>query len=270
ACPAGAGLPRRAISVKRVASRIGGRGWDTSPQTGGAAPCNVPSEAAMNVARFTAMLPLLVCTAPAPGADTAPPRPACRLAHQLKKARAKIEHVVIIMQENRSFDHYFGTYPRADGIAMRHGEPTICVPDPATGGCARPFHDPNDQNLGGPHVASSATADIDAGKMDGFITTEEQSRAGTCAYMFSPLCALPNSPPDVMGYHDAREIPNYWAYARDFVLQDHMFEPNASWSLPEHLFMVSAWSAKCTVPDDPASCTNTLDDPPAPGPTTHY
>ena len=43
-----------------------------------------------------------------------------------------------------------------------------------------------------------------------------------------------------MGYHDAREIPNYWAYARNFVLQDHMFEPNKSWSLPAHLLMVSA------------------------------
>ena len=47
-----------------------------------------------------------------------------------------------------------------------------------------------------------------------------------------------------MGYHDAREIPNYWTYAQNFVLQDHMFEPNASWSLPAHLFMVSGWSAQ--------------------------
>ena len=37
----------------------------------------------------------------------------------------KIRHVVIIMQENRSFDHYFGTYPGADGIP-----PGVCVPDP--------------------------------------------------------------------------------------------------------------------------------------------
>ena len=54
-----------------------------------------------------------------------------------------------------------------------------------------------------------------------------------------------------MGYHDAREIPNYWAYAENFVLQDHMFEPNASWSLPAHLFMVSEWSAVLHQPDDP-------------------
>jgi phospholipase C len=64
-----------------------------------------------------------------------------------------------------------------------------------------------------------------------------------------------------MGYHDAREIPNYWAYAQNFVLQDHMFEPNASWSLPQHLFMVSEWSAFCTNPLDPFSCRNALQNP---------
>ena len=46
-----------------------------------------------------------------------------------------------------------------------------------------------------------------------------------------------------MGYQTAADIPNYWAYAHNFVLQDQMFEPNASWSLPAHLFMVSGWSA---------------------------
>jgi phospholipase C len=59
-----------------------------------------------------------------------------------------------------------------------------------------------------------------------------------------------------MGYHDAREIPNYWAWAHDFVLADHMFEPNASWSLPSHLYTVSEWSARCTRRGDPWSCRN--------------
>src|SRR3974377_150279 len=40
----------------------------------------------------------------------------------------KIKHVVVIMQENRSFDSYFGTYPGADGIPIRDGKPTVCVP----------------------------------------------------------------------------------------------------------------------------------------------
>jgi phospholipase C len=58
-----------------------------------------------------------------------------------------------------------------------------------------------------------------------------------------------------MGYHDAREIPNYWTYAHDFVLQDHMFEPVDSWSLPAHLYLVSGWSARCAS-TNPESCVN--------------
>jgi phospholipase C len=61
-----------------------------------------------------------------------------------------------------------------------------------------------------------------------------------------------------MGYHTGTDIPNYWTYAKDFVLQDHMFEPNASWSLPAHLFLVSEWSAYCTQHNNPASCVNAL------------
>jgi phospholipase C len=171
----------------------------------------------------------------------------------------KIRHVVVIMQENRSFDHYFGTYPGADGIPMRNGAPAVCVPDPDTGACVRPFHDPADLNRGGPHSERNAAADIDGGKMDGFIG-QARAAAQHCRGAFNPNCGAAAGTPDVMGYHDAREIPNYWTYARDFVLQDHMFESNASWSLPSHLFMVSEWSARCTNAD-PMSCVNALQRP---------
>jgi phospholipase C len=67
-----------------------------------------------------------------------------------------------------------------------------------------------------------------------------------------------------MGYHTRSDIPNYWSYADNFVLQDRMFEPNASWSLPEHLFQVSEWSALCTQHDNPASCVNALQNPGTP------
>ena len=59
-----------------------------------------------------------------------------------------------------------------------------------------------------------------------------------------------------MGYHDAREIPNYWKYAATFTLDDHMFESSASWSLPAHLYEVSLWSARCSRHGDPSSCVN--------------
>ncbi|MBV9453258.1 MAG: hypothetical protein JOZ19_03935 [Rubrobacter sp.] len=70
----------------------------------------------------------------------------------LGAARNKIKHVVVIMQENRSFDHYFGTYPGADGIPMQNVVLTVCVPDSQTGECVQPFHDSNDLNRGGPTV----------------------------------------------------------------------------------------------------------------------
>src|SRR5215470_3950108 len=78
----------------------------------------------------------------------------------------KIKHVIIVMQENRSFDSYFGTYPGADGIPMRGAVPAVCVPNPL-GGCTVPYHDRADVDGGGPHSEASAIADVDGGRMDG-------------------------------------------------------------------------------------------------------
>ena len=189
------------------------------------------------------------------GESTAPPS-----ATSPPDAIHKIQHVVVIMQENRSFDSYFGTFPGADGIPMQNGVPTACLPDPELGTCVRPYRDSADENQGGPHTVQAAARDIDGGRMDGFIAETESSMGTTCNAPGKPPCAA-NGPTDVMGYHDQHEIPNYWTYARNFVLQDHMFEPNASWSLPAHLFMVSEWSALCSQVDDPMSCTSDIDKP---------
>ena len=168
----------------------------------------------------------------------------------------KIRHVVIIMQENRSFDSYFGTYPGADGLPAG-----VCEPDPVNSSCVAPFHDSADVNSGGPHGASNATADIDGGLMDGFVGQAQQGMGcsttdPTCSPCTEQTHAAGQQPScvDVMGYHDAREIPNYWAYAANYVLQDHMFAPVASWSLPAHLYEVSEWSATCASPMQPFSC----------------
>jgi phospholipase C len=164
----------------------------------------------------------------------------------------KIKHVIVIMQENRSFDSYFGTYPGADGIPMSHGQPTVCVPGPHAG-CNRPYHDTADMNGGGPHSMSNSIADVNGGKMDGFVKQRDAAR-GSCTNPDNPACQG-FGPPDVMGYHTAAEIPNYWAYAKNFVLDDHMFEPVKSWSLPEHEFLMSACAARCKN-KSPMSCVN--------------
>jgi phospholipase C len=172
---------------------------------------------------------------------------------------SKIQHIVVIMQENRSLDEYFGLYPGVDGLPRQNGHFTVCIPDPANGGCASPYHDATDKNGGGPHGSSNASADVNGGKMDGFVAQAEKGRQG-CVETVDPNCT--NSvKTDVMGYKDARDIPNYWAYASNFVLQDHMFQPNASWSFPQHLYMVSEWSARCSKLDDPMSCVGNIDAP---------
>ena len=154
----------------------------------------------------------------------------------------KIQHVIVIMEENRSFDSYFGTFPGADGLPKTG----VCVPDPRHGGCIKPYVDHADSNTGGPHVDASSTADINGGKMNGFVKEAE-----TTCKSGSP-CKT-----DVMGHHVASDIPNYWTYASDFVLDDHMFESEHSWSLPSHMSMVSAWSANCKNPANPMSCVGT-------------
>jgi len=65
---------------------------------------------------------------------------------------------------------------------------------------------------------------------------------------------------DVMGYHDGKDLPNYWAYAQNYVLFDHFYESAYSWSLPAHLALFSGWSAQCTKIDPPeiSSCASNL------------
>jgi phospholipase C len=165
----------------------------------------------------------------------------------------KIRHVVIIMQENRSFDSYFGTFPGADGIPMSGGHAAVCVPDPKTRRCVFPHHDVSDVDHGGPHGRAAALADIHGGAMDGFIAQAQRAMHKRCTNANDPACTIPGAT-NVMGYHNGAEIPNYWAYATSYVLQDHMFEPDLSWSLPAHLFEVSAWSARCAIPAEALSC----------------
>jgi phospholipase C len=177
------------------------------------------------------------------------------------RAAMPIKHVIIIMQENRSFDHYFGTYPGANGFPRKTCEPID--PTDTSQGCVVPFHDQNDINAGGPHNQNDAQLDLDDGitvaKLDGFIAQQIGGaarscppgihRPGTCSDTKAGVAIY-----DVMGYHTADEIPNYWAYAQHFVLQDNMFEGVRSFSMPAHLDLTSEWSARCPNPTSVASC----------------
>jgi phospholipase C len=64
--------------------------------------------------------------------------------------------------------------------------------------------------------------------MNGFIASQVRGLQKKCRHLNDPGCTVQvpggKVPYDVVGWHDAREIPNYWSYAHNFVLQDHMFE----------------------------------------------
>ena len=131
----------------------------------------------------------------------------------------KIQHVIWIVQENHSFDNYFGTYPGADGIP-----PSTCLPKlPEGKGCVAPFHMLED----GPpcdlsHDWNVAHAAYNHGTMDGFVWAEGSSYT--------------------MGYYDVRDIPNYWNYARHYTLCEHFFSSLNGPSLPNHVYTVAAQS----------------------------
>ena len=151
----------------------------------------------------------------------------------------KIKHVVVIMQENRSFDSYFGTYPGADGIPMSNGRFAVCLPTPMTRRASSPV--PR-------RVARNAVARTRTARPAGHRRWEDgrvhhRASAAMPSTAVAASCVRP-AEDRRHGLPRRADIPNYWTYAKDFVLQDHLFEPDAAWSVPSHLFMVSVWSAQ--------------------------
>jgi phospholipase C len=189
-----------------------------------------------------------------------------------------IQHVVVIFEENRSFDEYFGTYPcnynstsctpTVDGLSnLSPGEAT-CNPDPVTGFCIPPYHltcpvnDPNgdfgscDANMGGGHGPLSFPADLDkqtsgAILQDGYVGQYYKHwNQSSCTQLNAY-----NTCSDVMQYKDGTDIPDFWSYAQNYVLQDHMFQSVPSWSRTTHVALVSGWSAACPKGSvNPMSC----------------
>jgi phospholipase C len=179
-----------------------------------------------------------------------------------------LNHLIFIVQENRSFDHYFGTFPGADGFPS----PLPCLPDewyPSQ--CDMPYLNHEDGNIGGGHNRVWQVANIDGGKMDGFVVSREKQLGNHCkppnegrvlggtwiddeGFPHVAACTI-----DVMGYHDGTDLPNYWAYASTYVLEDQFFEGDTSWSEPNHFNIFSGWAAKCTEQNPPNvnSCAST-------------
>ena len=117
----------------------------------------------------------------------------------------KIKHVVVIMQENRSFDSYFGTFPGADGIPMRHGRPVACL-RPAAGAAATTCTSTTPTSTAAART-TSATSPPTSTAARWTASSPRGSRA-------HDHCADPNNPAaqqrhrlDVLGYHTPQRHP---------------------------------------------------------------
>jgi phospholipase C len=147
-----------------------------------------------------------------------------------------IEHVVFIVKENRSFNHYFGTYPGAVGSTSG---PTIecneerCVPGRVVPLRPAPDVIPNDHG----HSFLCGVVAVNGGAMDGFnhMNAMRPLEPGQTGEWYGH---------ELLGYtqFERKGIPNYWAYADRFVLADHFFTSMFGPTFPEHMFTVAATS----------------------------
>ncbi|HZT91090.1 MAG TPA: alkaline phosphatase family protein [Gaiellaceae bacterium] len=160
-----------------------------------------------------------------------------------------IHHVVVIFDENISFDHYFATYPNA---ANPPGEPPFVAAKgtPAVNGLSQSLQSPNNPNIVQPFRIDRQDAETcsqnhgytaeqqadDAGLVDKYVqatgakgTNSSAPGAPPCTaaaltHSGAGLSTLPGS--QVMGYFDGNTVTAMWNYAQNFAMNDNSFGSN--------------------------------------------
>ncbi|GAB6856584.1 phospholipase C [Microbacterium xylanilyticum] len=159
--------------------------------------------------------------------------------------KTPIKHVVVIFQENVSFDHYFGTYPNAantDGTTFHAAADTPSVNGLSPALLTSNPNLANPQRLGGPaqqvtcdqdHEYTDEQKAFDAGAMDKFVQFTNVS-SGTS-------CKAPTYGPDglVMDYYDGNSVTGLWNYAQRFAMSDNSYGTTFGPSTPGALNLVS-------------------------------
>ena len=174
--------------------------------------------------KFSYILGVLVMALASPSVNVRADVPAGTPSHGSSESKTPIEHIIVLMQENHTFDNYFGTYPGAEGIPAG-----TCMPvdptDKANTECVEPYHigdrpiDDLDHSLG------TFNTQYNKGKMDGFVyALSQRNQNGALA----------------MGYYDDRDLPYYWNLADEYVLFDHFFSSDHGGSFANHMFWVTA------------------------------
>jgi len=138
-----------------------------------------------------------------------------------------IKHVIIVVQENRSFDDMFNGFPGADTVSVGQTKagPLPLTPRPFAGG-----------GLDVGHFHVSFKAAYDNGRMDNF--NAEGTYTGACG----GYCATPGPPNYAYSYLPQSETVPYWTLAKQFTLGDRMFASNSGPSFPAHQYLIAGQS----------------------------
>jgi phospholipase C len=135
---------------------------------------------------------------------------------RIELARRKLRHVVFLVKENRTFDHLFGTFPGADGAT----EGKTCD------GAVVPLRRASDDSPGPNHSFTAALMSINGGEMNCFDRIWDGRELESYVQ------------------YQRSQIPNYWAYAEQFVLADRFFSSAYGPTLVEHLELVAAQTSR--------------------------
>src|SRR5579862_8815389 len=170
-----------------------------------------------------------------------------RRAHREQDTSTPIKHLVVIFQENVSFDHYFGTFPSTTGqggspFYAKRGTPT--VNGLTTALLTSNPNGVNPQRLSPSNVNDVLTCDqdhnytdeqtaFDNGKMDKFV-----SAVGTDGGTKSPEGVLCN-PDVVMNYYDGNTVTALWNYAQQFAMSDNSYGTTFGPSAPGAINLIS-------------------------------
>ena len=138
------------------------------------------------------------------------------------QTQTPIKHFIVMMQENHTFDNYFGTYPGADGFPSDTKMPVD--PKNPDAGYVEPWHIGNSTITDLSHSGSTFTEQFNNGNMDGFVSAlNRRNQDGKVA----------------MGYYDDRDIPYYWNLADNYVLFDRFFSSAKDGSFANHMYWVA-------------------------------
>jgi len=166
--------------------------------------------------RFASLLILLSVFLPgfAPRAVSA--------AQSGNKPSTPIEHFIVVMQQNHTFDNYFGTYPGVNGLPAETCVP-VSLSEPAAP-CVAPYKITNEPISDLSHSDVIFAKQYQNGKMNGFIDALNQ---------------LNQNGPLSMGYYDEQDLPYYWNLADQYVLFDNYFSSAHTGSITNRMFWVS-------------------------------